>query len=127
MNHPFSRVQSYSSYSSNINGHQTGSSEKFVAQMDRNGKARGKLYRKKFRPDKELEYTRQLEPEEVTHTLYGDTLTHSDTSMVNRHSQIRRDGEAPLSIFDTMDNLFANSFHSLNMEHFHNDPFFNDF
>ena len=95
--------------------------------MDRNGKARGKLYRKKFRPDKEQEYTRQLDPEEVAHTLYGPKLTQSDTAIVNRHSQMRRGGEAPLSIFDTMDSLFANSFRSLDMNHFHNDPFFKDF
>lgn len=108
MRYPVTHIQSYSSYSSNINGHQTGVSEKLVAQIDSNGNPRGKISRRRYRPSKDMEYTRELGPQEISRMMLPMHPSPQETQLA----------VATPSIFLEMTESF---------DPFRNDPFFKDF
>jgi hypothetical protein len=83
-------VHSYSSSYSNINGKESGSTQKYVASHDSNGKRHGKLFRERKRGLDKRSYTRQLTDREVEHTLNYTGNAYQTGVRCNRHSDTNR-------------------------------------
>lgn len=141
------QVKSYSNYYSNVNGRESGATQKYVASRGVDGKRRGKLYREKHKGLAKRSYTRDLTNDEIDSTIgYSDGRQEANPTgyypSVNRNSNRIQDQPGYLSTYsphpgnplatyhsawdglESLKNVISNQ---LFPDTFLNDPFYQEF